>query len=141
MPVPVRDQLAFDAALTRAVLRVFLRTVFGWQTPSLHTLGRLAGTLAIPVGTFFDQAPNGRLHVGRRKEYAVVSFDGSTKRWEVLAAGLFRGKVRAVVSSLGRRGKSVPPGAPASPAHPGRGSQPPSRGHQDARRPTPEKDA
>jgi Transposase zinc-binding domain len=31
VPVPVRDQLAFDAGLTRAVLRVFLRTVFGWQ--------------------------------------------------------------------------------------------------------------
>jgi Transposase zinc-binding domain len=30
VPVPVRYQLAFDAALTRAVLRVFLRTVFGW---------------------------------------------------------------------------------------------------------------
>jgi transposase-like zinc-binding protein/putative transposase len=29
-PVPVRYQLAFDAALTRTVLRVFLRTVFGW---------------------------------------------------------------------------------------------------------------
>ena len=31
VPVPVRYQLAFDAVLTRAVLRVFLRTVFGWQ--------------------------------------------------------------------------------------------------------------
>lgn len=31
VPVPVRSQLAFDAGLTRAVLRVFLRTVFGWQ--------------------------------------------------------------------------------------------------------------
>ena len=31
VPVPVRYQLAFDADLTRAVLRVFLRTVFGWQ--------------------------------------------------------------------------------------------------------------
>jgi hypothetical protein len=30
VPVPVRYQLAFDAGLTRAVLRVFLRTVFGW---------------------------------------------------------------------------------------------------------------
>ncbi|MBI4012156.1 MAG: transposase zinc-binding domain-containing protein [Candidatus Rokubacteria bacterium] len=29
VPVPVRDQLAFDAGLTRAVRRVFLRTVFG----------------------------------------------------------------------------------------------------------------
>ena len=31
VPVPVRYQLAFDAGLTRAVLRVFLRTVFNWQ--------------------------------------------------------------------------------------------------------------
>jgi hypothetical protein len=31
VPVPVRYQLAFDAGLTRAVLLVFLRTVFGWQ--------------------------------------------------------------------------------------------------------------
>ena len=31
VPVPVRYQLAFDAGLTRGVLRVFLRTVFGWQ--------------------------------------------------------------------------------------------------------------
>lgn len=28
--MPVRYQLAFDAALTRAVLRVVLRTVFAW---------------------------------------------------------------------------------------------------------------
>ena len=78
-------------------------------TPSLHTLGRLAGALEVPIGAFFEQAPNGQLHLGRRKDYAVVSFDGSSERWEVLAAGLFRGKVRAVVSTLGRRGSSVPP--------------------------------
>ena len=78
-------------------------------TPSLNTLGRLAGALGVPIGTLFDQAPNGRVHVGRRKDYAQVSFDGSTERWEILAAGLFRGKVRAVVSTLARRGPSVPP--------------------------------
>jgi transcriptional regulator with XRE-family HTH domain len=78
-------------------------------TPSLHTLGRLAAALGVPIGALFEQAPNGRLHVGRKKEYATVSFDGSTERWEVLAAGLFRGKVRAVVSTLRGRGTSVPP--------------------------------
>jgi transcriptional regulator with XRE-family HTH domain len=78
-------------------------------TPSLHTLGRLAGALGVPIGAFFEQPPNGQLHLGRRKDYAVVSFDGSSERWEVLAAGLFRGKVRAVVSTLGRRGTGVPP--------------------------------
>jgi transcriptional regulator with XRE-family HTH domain len=80
----------------------------GKLSPSLHTLGRLASALGVPVGAFFEQAPNGRIHVGRRKDYAVVSFDGSPERWEVLAAGLFRGKVRAVVSTLERRGSSVP---------------------------------
>jgi transcriptional regulator with XRE-family HTH domain len=78
-------------------------------SPSLHTLGRLAGALGIPIGALFEQAPNGRVHVGRKKDYAVVSFDGSTERWEVLSAGLFRGKVRAVVSTLHGRGISVPP--------------------------------
>src|SRR6516165_9056715 len=78
-------------------------------TPSLHTLGRLAGALDVSIGAFFEQPPNGRIHVGRRKDYAVVSFDGSAERWEVLAAGLFRGKVRAVVSTLSRRGRGVPP--------------------------------
>ena len=101
-------------------------------TPSLHTLGRLAGALGVPIGAFFEQAPNGQLHVGRRKDYAVVSFDGSTERWEVLAAGLFRGKVRAVVSTLGRRGASVPPervliepGADEAHVRPGREGRPP----------------
>jgi transcriptional regulator with XRE-family HTH domain len=78
-------------------------------TPSLHTLGRLAAALGVPIGALFDQAPNGRVHVGRKKDHAVVSFDGSTERWEVLSAGLFRGKVRAVVSTLRGRGTSVPP--------------------------------
>ena len=77
-------------------------------TPSLHTLGRLAGALGVPIAAFFEQPPNGQLHLGRRKDCAVVSFDGSTERWEVLA-GLFRGKVRAVVSTLGRGSVSVPP--------------------------------
>lgn len=78
-------------------------------TPSLHTLGRLAAALEVPIGAFFDQAPNGRLHVGRRGAAAVVTFESSPERWEVLAAGLFRGKVRAVVATLGRRGRGVPP--------------------------------
>jgi len=78
-------------------------------TPSLHTLGRLAGALGISVGALFDQPPNGRVHVGRKKDYAMVSFDGLAERWQVLTAGLFRGKVRAVVSTLARRGKGVPP--------------------------------
>ena len=43
VPVPVRYQLAFDAALTRAVLRVFLRTVFSWLRQRAARRGILAG--------------------------------------------------------------------------------------------------
>ena len=75
----------------------------GKLSPSLHTLGRLAAALGVPVGAFFEQAPNGRIHVGRRKDYAVVSFDGSNERWEVLAAGLFRGKGFLWLAETGRR--------------------------------------
>lgn len=101
-----QKELAQKAGLTPSLVS---QIESGKLTPSLHTLGRLAGALGVPIGTLFDQAPNGRVHVGRRKDYAVVTFDGSMERWEVLSAGLFRGKVRAVVSTLARRGTSVPP--------------------------------
>lgn len=101
-----QNELAQKAGLTPSLVSQIESAKL---TPSLHTLGRLAGALGVPVGAFFEQAPNGRIHVGRKKEYARVSFDGSTERWQVLAAGLFRGKVRAVVSTLARRGRGVPP--------------------------------
>jgi len=34
-----------------------------------------------------------------------VSFDGSSERWAVLGAGLFQGKIRAVVSTLGPKSR------------------------------------
>ncbi|MBI3454477.1 MAG: transposase zinc-binding domain-containing protein, partial [Candidatus Rokubacteria bacterium] len=43
VPVPVRYQLAFDAALTRAVLRVFVRTVFSWLRQRAARRGIIAG--------------------------------------------------------------------------------------------------
>lgn len=43
VPVPVRSQFAFDAALTRAVLRVFLRTVFGWLRRAAARQGIVGG--------------------------------------------------------------------------------------------------
>jgi transcriptional regulator with XRE-family HTH domain len=101
-----QNELAQKAGLTPSLIS---QIESGKLSPSLHTLGRLAGALGLPIAALFEQSPNGRLHVGRRKDYAVVSFDGSSERWEVLAAGLFRGKVRAVVSTLPRRGPGVPP--------------------------------
>ena len=36
-----------------------------------------------------------------------MSFDGSSERWAILGAGLFQGKIRAVVSTLGSKSKGV----------------------------------
>jgi transcriptional regulator with XRE-family HTH domain len=97
-------QLAEKAGLTPSMLS---QIESGRLTPSLHTLGKLAAALGMPIAGLFESAPNGRLHVSRKKDYPVVSFDGSTEKWHVLGAGLFQGKIRAVVSSLGPRGKGV----------------------------------
>jgi transcriptional regulator with XRE-family HTH domain len=97
-------QLAEKAGLTPSMLS---QIESGRLTPSLHTLGRLAGALGIPIASLFEQGPQGRLHVSRKSDYPVVSFDGSSEKWHVLGAGLFQGKIRAVVSTLGPRAKGV----------------------------------
>src|ERR671924_1929104 len=79
----------------------------GRLTPSLHTLGRIAAALGVPIATLFDGQPAGRMQVSRKKDYPVVTFDGSSERWAVLGAGLFQGKIRAVVSTLGPRARGV----------------------------------
>jgi transcriptional regulator with XRE-family HTH domain len=97
-------QLAEKAGLTPSMVS---QIESGRLTPSLHTLGKLAGALGVPIASLFESAPNGRLHVTRRSEYPVVSFDDSSEQWQVLGAGLFQGKIRAVVSTLGPRGRSM----------------------------------
>ena len=97
-------QLAEKADLTPSMVS---QIESGRLTPSLHTLGKLAGALGVTIGALFDGHPTGSIHVTRRKEYPVVSFDGSTERWSVLGAGLFQGKIRAVVSTLDARSRGV----------------------------------
>ena len=97
-------QLAEKAGLTPSMLS---QIESGRLTPSLHTLGKLAGALGVPIASLFEPAPNGRLHITRKKDYPVVSFDGTGETWHVLGAGLFQGKIRSVVSTIGPRGKGL----------------------------------
>jgi len=99
-------QLAEKSGLTPSLVS---QIESGKLTPSLHTLGRLAAALGVPIAALFEAASNGKIHVSRRTEYPVVSFDGTTEQWAVLGAGLFQGKIRAVVSTLGPRAMGVPP--------------------------------
>jgi transcriptional regulator with XRE-family HTH domain len=97
-------QLAEKAALTPSMVS---QIESGRLTPSLNTLGRIAAALGVPIATLFDGQPAGHFQVTRRKDCPVVSFDGSSEKWTVLGAGLFEGKIRAVVSTLEARGKGV----------------------------------
>jgi transcriptional regulator with XRE-family HTH domain len=97
-------QLAEKAGLTPSMVS---QIESGRLTPSLHTLGKLAAALGVTMGTFFEPRPEGRVQVTRRGDYPVMSFDGSSERWHVLGAGLFQGKIRAVVSTLGPRQRGV----------------------------------
>ena len=79
----------------------------GRLTPSLNTVGKIAAALGVPIAVLFDGQPAGSVAVSRKKDYPVVSFDGSGETWAVLGAGLFQGKIRAVVSTLGPKSRGV----------------------------------
>jgi len=97
-------QLAEKADLTPSMVS---QIESGRLTPSLHTLGKIAPALGVSIASLFDQKPQGRVQVTRKKAYPVVSFDGVGEKWAVLGAGLFQGKVRAVVSTLPPRAAGV----------------------------------
>jgi transcriptional regulator with XRE-family HTH domain len=97
-------QLADQAGLTPSMVS---QIESGRLTPSLHTLGRLAAALGVPIASLFDGQPAGSLVISRKREYPVVTFDGSPERWTVLGAGLFQGKIRAVVAELPPRTRGI----------------------------------
>jgi len=97
-------QLAEKADLTPSMVS---QIESGRLTPSLHTLGKIAGAFGVPIAALFDGKPAGSIVVSHKKDYPVVSFDGSSERWAILGAGLFQGKIRAVVSTLGSKSKGV----------------------------------
>jgi transcriptional regulator with XRE-family HTH domain len=97
-------QLAEKAELTPSMVS---QIESGRLTPSLHTLGKIAAALGVPIAALFDSTPSGRITITRRRDYPVVSFEGVSETWAVLGAGLFDGKVRAVVSTLGPRSRGL----------------------------------
>ena len=97
-------QLAEKAGLTPSMVS---QIESGRLTPSLHTLGKIAAAFGVPIAALFDGKPAGSIVVSHKRDYPVVSFDGSSERWAILGAGLFQGKIRAVVSTLGSKSKGV----------------------------------
>ena len=97
-------QLAEKAGLTPSMVS---QIESGRLSPSLKTLGKIDGAFGLPIAALCDGTPAGSIVVSRKRDYPVVSFDGSSERWAVLGAGLFEGKVRGVVSTLGPRSRGV----------------------------------
>ncbi|MGH7264852.1 MAG: transposase zinc-binding domain-containing protein, partial [Candidatus Rokuibacteriota bacterium] len=84
VPVPVRYQLAFDAGLTRAVLRVFLRTVFGWQRRRATRRGLVeARSGSVTAIQRFGGALNANVH------FHALTFDGVYTRATPTARPVF----------------------------------------------------
>lgn len=75
----------------------------GRVSASLNTLRKLAGVLGVPLAHFFDERQEERLRIVRARDHARLTFDGRSERWTILASGLVRGKIRAVVATLGPR--------------------------------------
>jgi transcriptional regulator with XRE-family HTH domain len=99
-------QLAEQAGLTPSMVS---QIESGRLTPSLHTLGKIAAAFGVSIGSLLDGQvpPAGSLQISRKQDHPVISFDGSSERWTVLGAGLFQGKIRAVVSTLEGRSRGV----------------------------------
>ena len=71
LPIQIRPMLAYDAALSRAVLNVFLRTVFAWHRRRAKQLGiKNAQCGAVTAIQRFGSALNLNLH------YHVLVLDG-----------------------------------------------------------------
>jgi hypothetical protein len=106
VPVPVRYQLAFDGGLTRAVLRVFLRTLFGWQRRQAARRG-LVGVRSGSVTAIqrFGGAANLNIHL----------FDGVYTRPSPTARPVFHrlpppsdADIAALLTRVARRVRRLP---------------------------------
>jgi transcriptional regulator with XRE-family HTH domain len=103
----LQKQVAEKAGLTASKVS---QIESGRLTPSLRTLGKLADAFGLSIPELLEPPARGEsVHISRKGEHPLVSFEDGAERWMVLGAGLFEGKVRAVVATLdgGARGLST----------------------------------
>jgi transcriptional regulator with XRE-family HTH domain len=103
----LQKQLAEKAGLTASMMS---QIEAGRLTPTLPTLGKLAGAFGVSIPELLEPSAAGdSIYISRKREHAIVSFENSAERWMVLGAGLFEGKIRAVIATLegGTRGLST----------------------------------
>ena len=80
----------------------------GRLNPTLTTLRKVADAFGVSIPQLLEPAAGGqRVHISRKREHPLISFEDCPERWMVLGAGLFEGKIRAVVSTLDGRARGV----------------------------------
>jgi len=80
----------------------------GRLNPTLTTLRKLSDAFGISIPELLEPPTGGRnVHISRKQEHPLVSFENCAERWMVLGVGLFEGKIRAVVSTLDRKARGV----------------------------------
>ena len=80
----------------------------GRLNPTLTTLRKVADAFGVSVPQLLEPPAAGqRVHISRKREHPLISFEDCPERWMVLGAGLFEGKIRAVVSTLDGRARGV----------------------------------
>ena len=80
----------------------------GRLNPTLTTLRKLADAFGISIPELLEPPTGERsVHISRKQEHPLVSFENCAERWMVLGAGLFEGKIRAVVSTLDGKARGV----------------------------------
>jgi len=101
----LQKQLAEKAGLTASMVS---QIESGRLTPTLPTLGKLAGVFGISVSELLEPPAAGEsIHISRKREHPILSFEDCAERWMVLGAGLFEGKIRAVIATLKGRARGV----------------------------------
>jgi hypothetical protein len=71
------------------------------MTPSLRTLRKIADAFSVSIPELLEPPARGEsVHISRKGEHPLVSFEDSSERWMVLGARLFEGKIRAVIATL-----------------------------------------
>ncbi len=101
----LQKQVAEKAGLTPSMVS---QIESGRLTPTLRTLRKLADAFGVSIPELLEPPAGGqRIHISRKREHPIVSFDDSAERWMVLGAGLFEGKIRAVVATLEGKARGV----------------------------------
>ena len=101
----LQKQIAEKAGLTPSMMS---QIEAGRLTPTLPTLGKLASAFGIRVPELLEPTASAdSIQISRRRDHAIVSFEDCAEWWTVLGAGLFEGKIRAVIATLDGRKRGV----------------------------------